>query len=89
MVSLSEAQMPHHTHSLMAQSLVGNRPGPQGNSFARTLGAAPYLPADSSLVSMSSQAVLNTGGSQPHNNLQPYLVLNFIIALVGLYPSRG
>lgn len=88
-VTLTEAQMPNHTHNLMANPTVGNRPSPEGTSFARVIGAAPYLAPDSNLVSLSSSAVGNFGGSQSHTNMQPYLALNYIIALVGLYPSRS
>jgi microcystin-dependent protein len=89
MVSLSEAQMPNHTHTLMSQPTPGNRPTPDKTSFARTIGASPYHAADSNLVSFADAAVQQTGGSQAHNNLQPFLTLTFIIALVGLYPSRS
>ncbi len=87
-VNLSEAQMPNHTHSPMSQPTPGNRPGPQGTTYARAIGAAPYGPANN-LVDLSDQALAPTGGSQPHNNMQPFLVMNFIIALQGLYPSRS
>ncbi|MCH9649024.1 MAG: tail fiber protein [Deltaproteobacteria bacterium] len=86
MVSLTEAQMPNHTHSLIASEEDPGATEPQGH----------YLPngnqmygTNKSMVNMADQALPNTGGSQPHNNLQPFIVMNFIIALQGLYPSRS
>lgn len=87
-VTLSEAQMPNHTHSLMAAPDPAEDPGPGGNSLARSVGGTAYGPA-AGLVALDPDAVSSTGGSAPHNNRQPYLGLNFIIALQGLYPSRG
>ena len=87
-VTLSEAQMPQHTHSMRARPAPGNRPGPADNVPARALGATPYH-ASASLVNMADEALEATGGSQAHNNMQPLLAMNFIIALVGLYPSRS
>ncbi len=89
MVSLSEAQMPNHTHSLNGTSSVATVFTPDNTSaFARGSGAA-YKTDATSLVDLASGSLQNTGGSQAHNNLQPFLTLNFIIALVGLYPSRS
>ena len=85
-VTLSEAQMPQHTHTLRATDEDGNRQDPTGNAFAR--GTPMYLPPPQTLGAMSN-ALPDAGGSQPHNNLQPFLAMNFIIALVGLYPSRS
>ncbi|MEM1181032.1 MAG: tail fiber protein [Acidobacteriota bacterium] len=90
MISLSEAQMPNHTHTARGADESANERTP-GNTAetARPLGRGffTYSQKTSSQVAMASTG--NTGGSQPHNNLQPYIVMNFIIALVGLYPSRS
>lgn len=86
MVSLSEAQMPNHTHSLMTSIEDGDRRSPGNSSFGR--GTALYGPPNN-LGAMDSNTLANSGGSQPHNNMQPFLAINFIIALTGLYPSRG
>ncbi len=89
MVTLTEAQMPNHTHTLSATSEVANVQSPgTDRALARTSGGLSYQSnASSNLVDMA--ALPNTGGSQPHNNMQPFLAMNFIIALVGLYPSRS
>ncbi len=90
-VTLSEAQMPQHSHTLRAS--VEN--GEQGSltatvSLGRSRGGPLYQQNTSAnLVPMADQALPNTGGSQAHNNLQPFLTMNYIIALVGLYPSRS
>jgi microcystin-dependent protein len=89
-VTLTEAQMPNHTHTFMGTGSDANSADPQGRLVARAIGNLAYRnPPDTNLVDMSQDALANTGGSQSHNNLQPFLAMNFIIALVGLYPSRS
>ena len=85
-VTLTEAQMPNHNHSLNGTRESGDNLNPGGNYLCR--GTAMYLPP-ANLGSMAPQTLPNTGGSQAHNNMQPYLAINYIIALVGLYPSRS
>ncbi len=87
-VTLADTQMPSHEHALMSLPVPGNASGPAGNTFARTVGAAPYGPPNN-LVTLAAEALLPTGGSNAHNNRQPYLVLNFIISLAGEFPSRN
>ena len=86
MVSLTEAQMPNHTHSMMTSS---GRPEFQAPANGRTIARRAIFHTNTNQVNMSSSISSNSGGSQPHNNLQPFLTMNFIIALQGLYPSRG
>lgn len=92
MVTLTEAQMPNHSHTMSASSSPGERAGPVtngvSNALARGTGSSQYTD-QTNTVALADEAVPSTGGGQPHNNLQPHLVLNFIIALVGLYPSRS
>lgn len=88
MVTLSEAQLPQHSHPLTVAPVPAENSTPGGNSIARTVNGSLYHDA-SNLVDIASTAVQNTGGSQAHNNMQPFLAINFIIALVGLYPSRS
>ncbi|MCB1032393.1 MAG: phage tail protein [Acidobacteria bacterium] len=87
-VTLTEAQMPNHTHTVMAANEIGELRGPAGNALARSSSATAYHTA-TSLVEMADQALPSAGGSQAHNNMQPFLTMNFIIALQGLYPSRS
>jgi len=85
-VTLSATQMPAHSHAVKSQSGAGNATGPAGNFFA-TASPSVYATA-SGYVSMGS-TVGSTGGSQPHDNMQPYLVMNYIISLFGVYPSQS
>ncbi len=90
-VTLTEAQMPNHHHTLMATNSLGDLqiPAPD-RSVARSSGANAYQQnTGASLAAMAEQALPQTGGSLAHNNMQPFLAINFIIALVGLYPSRS
>jgi microcystin-dependent protein len=100
-VTVNIQQLPTHTHQLMGRSeIVDADFGPQDPTGKLYAGAqvslqggnkvAGQIYADASnLVALSPQAVSNVGGSQPHNNMMPYLVLNFIIALQGIFPSRN
>ncbi len=85
--TLTISEMPTHTHLVNASSLPGNTPTATGNVLASPL-SSTYRPA-SALTTMDPATVANTGGSQPHPNMQPYLVLNFCIALQGIFPSRN
>ena len=88
-VTLTQAEMPSHGHSLMANTTTGSKSTPAGNSLARVSGATPYLPpAGAALAAMSDQAVAPAGGGQPHNNMMPYLTYYFNIALQGVFPPR-
>ena len=89
-VTLSEAQMPNHTHTLRGRNFArgGASRSPADNSFGNA-GGAYVTGSDTNLKNLNALALPNAGGSQSHNNLQPFLAMTFIIALVGLYPSRG
>lgn len=85
-VTLTEAQMPNHTHTLNGVNENANQRAISDNYLAR--GTQMYRPP-ANLDAMAPATLSDTGGSQAHNNMQPYLTMNFIIALVGLYPSRS
>jgi microcystin-dependent protein len=88
-VTLLESQMPSHSHAQMGNTTTATKSLPTGNSFARGSGITPYLaPAGAPVVTMAFQAITPAGGSLPHNNMQPYLTLNFNIALQGVFPPR-
>ena len=83
--------MPNHNHSMMAVNNPGNVRLPSSEvTLARSSGGTAYQQnTTASLVAMADQTLPSTGGGQAHTNLQPFLAMNFIIALVGLYPSRS
>jgi microcystin-dependent protein len=86
--TLSISEMPAHTHTLTATSNAGSQLIAAGNLLATTPNQL-YHAADSNIVAMSPAAIGNVGGSQAHENMMPYLTLNFCIALVGIFPSRN
>src|SRR5262245_14048242 len=90
-VSLLESEIASHSHTLMGQGALGNRTTPAANAIARTSGSTPFVPSSGNppLVTMAATALAPAGGSQPHNNLQPYLTLNFCIAMQGVFPPRS
>src|SRR5512141_2925281 len=76
-VSLLESEIPSHSHSLMAQNNpLGSTPLPSGNTFTKPASGNLYS-ATLTSVNMSDNAITPAGGDQPHNNMQPYLTLNF------------
>ena len=83
--TLSIAELPEHTHVLQASSTAGNVPVPSSNVLATS--PSNLYSAPTNLTSLSSTSVTNTGGSQAHLNMQPFLTLNFSIALQGIFPS--
>jgi microcystin-dependent protein len=83
-VSISE--LPAHVHALVATSSAGSAPTPTGNVLGAVADA--YGPAQD-LTSLSPASISNLGGSQAHNNMQPYLTLSFCIALLGIFPSQN
>ena len=89
-VTLLQTEMPSHSHALMANTTAATKSLAAGNTLARGASMTPYLaPTGAPLVAMATQAITPIGGSQPHNNMMPYLTLNFCIALQGVYPPRG
>jgi microcystin-dependent protein len=83
-VTITTQQMPQHPHGMMASNTNSNVLDPAGT----VLGAVNNgYGGPSNLTSLNALSVTNTGGSQAHTNMQPYLVLNFCIALQGIFPS--
>ncbi|OJV14651.1 MAG: phage tail protein [Dyadobacter sp. 50-39] len=91
--TLNINEMPQHTHVLQAidnGSANSNVTDPTGNSFSNSQPSNLYSNAiNNNLLSLRPGTVTSVGGSQPHNNMQPYLVINFIIALQGIFPSQN
>ncbi|MDH5822688.1 tail fiber protein [Luteimonas sp. RD2P54] len=93
-VALTVGQLPPHVHAVAAATAPGDNRIPAGRAYAtsndRSGTARPlYAAAGGAMVSMGPQTVAETGGSQPHPNLQPYAAINFCIALNGIFPSRN
>jgi microcystin-dependent protein len=82
--TLSSQEMPAHTHSVNASSSAGDAANPGALAQFSEGYAGP-----SSLTPLQPSTIMNVGGSQPHENRQPYLVLNWCIALIGIFPSRN
>ena len=87
-VILTPNQIPMHSHTVVASSNNQNSINPSGNVFAATDSGNAYDPATGN-KSLAAAALSSDGGSQPHENMSPYLVLNFIIALQGIFPSQN
>src|SRR2546425_2215197 len=85
--TLSISELPTHTHVLSATSNNASQPVPPGALISRMAPANPYIGAQN-LGAMNAASVANAGGSQAHLNMQPFLVLNFSIALQGIFPSQ-
>lgn len=88
--TLISTEIPSHVHTMQGSNTAGTTGTPTNAALAQPSSAIgnAYGPA-ASLTTMAPQAVANTGGSQPHSNQQPYLVMTFIIALQGIFPSRA
>lgn len=89
--ALTPAQMPQHQHALVATSDFANAgvPGLAVPAAKPRGGRDIYAPAATAVGPLHPEAVAASGGGQPHGNMQPYLALSFIIALVGIFPSRN
>ncbi len=85
--TLSMAEMPAHTHTAQASATVGTQNVP-ANNMVLSQRAAEIYRAPSSLAPMVAGTLTSVGGSQTHLNMQPYLALNFCIALQGIFPSQ-
>lgn len=88
-VTLTMNEMPAHNHQIAAHNGTAqpNQSGPSGNVLAGPT-KFPGYSSDTANVTLASTAVTPQGGSQPHSNVQPFLVLNWIICLNGIWPSR-
>jgi microcystin-dependent protein len=87
-VTLITSEMPVHSHTATARAFLGNNQFPAGKSWGGNQTARQFN-GNAPDGTMNAQALAITGGSQPHNNMQPYLVVNFIIAMQGVFPPRN
>jgi len=86
-VTLIQTEIPVHTHNLQASNQVGTDRTPQGEVLARSAALNPYK-AGGAIVHLDPKALTPAVGSLRHNEMQPYLTLNFCIALQGIFPQR-
>ena len=85
-ITLTVNQIPAHAHSYLAAAAPGDIVNPGGNVSANSFNVTPYI-NDVPNGNFNAAAVSSVGGSQPHTNFQPYLCIDFIISLFGIFPS--
>lgn len=85
--ALSISELPAHSHGLNVSSATASAVVPTGNALG--VSAANLYATPGALAPMAADALNNVGGSQAHSNMQPFLTLNFCIALQGIFPSRN
>lgn len=89
-VALTVNQIPAHNHHIQVDGSPGTSSNPAGNVLASTPLAFGYAYGQpTNLTPMADGTVANAGGSQPHENMQPFLVMNYIISAFGIFPSQG
>jgi microcystin-dependent protein len=86
-VTLSVQQMPTHNHALMASTGAGTSANANGNVTAASPSNQLYI-QDVPGLGLAGTNIVGAGGSQPHENLQPYISINYIISLFGIFPSQ-
>jgi microcystin-dependent protein len=86
--TLSISEIPTHVHTAVASGNAGTTPVPVSAFLGTDTISLPYLAPDNNLGAMNAGTVAIVGGSQAHLNMQPFLVLNFSIALQGIFPSQ-
>jgi microcystin-dependent protein len=87
-VTLSVDQMPAHTHAFETAGVQGNQISPAGNLPAESYSVVPYI-NDATTGAFDSAAITFSGGGQSHTNFQPYVCVNYIISLTGIYPQQS
>ena len=85
-VTLTSNQLPTHNHGFNASTDSGTQSGPPGEALGAGSGVSIYRPVPPA-AAMDASVLNMVGGSQPHDNMQPYIVINYIISLFGIYPS--
>jgi len=85
-ITLTVNQIPVHSHPLLGSAVNGNQVNPSNTLLASSTVVTPYA-VETANAQMAVNAVSAVGGSQPHNNFQPYLCVDFIISLFGIFPS--
>src|SRR5688500_16148191 len=86
-VTLTIQQIPIHTHAFTASTNNASTANAQGNVLGQIPSYTPYISGFAPNSNLAPGSVAPVGGSQPHENLQPYLAINYIISLFGIFPS--
>ena len=84
-ITLTVQQIAAHSHPLIATTSVANQSSPSNNVVAQSTAADLYI-EDTATAALAATAITSVGGSQPHTNFQPYLCIEFIISLFGIFP---
>jgi len=87
-VTLSIQQIPNHSHPLTAAAASGSQVSPIGGVLAQTGGGISLYYEGQTNSAMNAQSITPAGGSQPHENTQPFVCINYIISLFGVFPSQ-
>lgn len=88
-VTLLTAQLPSHNHTPLANSSAGNADTPAGTYWSGSATTPQFVPGDQANTNMNTAAIGANGQNQPHDNMQPFLAVSFIISLFGIYPSQN
>ncbi|MBK6974748.1 MAG: tail fiber protein [Candidatus Methylophosphatis roskildensis] len=88
-VTLSSQHLPVHNHAAVGSGTGANQLSPSGNFWSTDPGGNTGAYSNTAGSQMAATAIGAAGGGQPHDNVQPFLVINFIIALQGIFPSQG
>lgn len=86
-ITLTVNQIPAHTHPFLATGANGTATNPQNNVVGASTSSVKMFISDAPNVNMNPASITPVGGSQPHTNFQPYLCVDFIISLFGIFPS--
>ena len=88
-VTLLTAQLPTHNHTPLANSSAGNADTPADTYWSGSATAPQYVPGDQANTNMNTAAIGASGQNNPHDNMQPFLAVSFIISLFGIYPTQN
>jgi microcystin-dependent protein len=87
-VTLTVSQIPAHSHPVLAAATTGTGSNPAGNVLDQMSGAILFYKDQTPTAALAAGVISSVGGSQPHDNFQPYLCIDFIISLFGIFPSQ-
>jgi microcystin-dependent protein len=86
-VTLTTQQIPIHNHAFLASQNIAQNPQPQDSVVAQSTNVKLYI-SDVAAAPLDAQMLQPVGGSQPHENMQPYLCVGFIVSLFGIFPTQ-